>query len=74
MNDPSEEEFKQIDGRSNDLIREFMEHRQQAKALHPEANDARIFEGWAIQKISGLQHSIMHLAAHIRDLQDRLRQ
>ena len=74
MKEPSPEELKQIDARSHELIREFLEHKQQAKALHPEADDARVFEGWAIQKISGLQHSIMHLAAHLRKLQDRLKQ
>ena len=69
----SDHELEQIDARSQDLIREFLEHKQQAKGLQPEADDARVFEAWAIQKISALQHSIMHLATHIRELQDRLK-
>ena len=69
----SDDDMEQIDARSNDLIREFLEHKQQTKARHPEADDARVFEAWAIQKISGLQHSVMHLAAHLRELQDRFK-
>ena len=74
MKEPYPDELKQIDIRSEELMREFLEHKREAKVLEPEADDTRIFEAWAIQKISGLQQSILHLAAHLQDLQDRLRQ
>ncbi len=48
MNEPSPDELAQIDARSHELIREFLEHKQEAKALDPHADDSRVFEGWAI--------------------------
>ncbi len=56
----------QVDARANDLMEEFEKHRQefyaQVRTEHPELlepdgslDDRKIFEGWCIQKIAGLQ-------------------
>ena len=56
----------QVDARANDLMKEFEKHRQEVYAhvraedpglLEPDGSldDRKIFEGWCIQKIAGLQ-------------------
>ena len=72
MKDPLADKLRQIDQTSQVLMQEFLDHRQAAKAQHPDATDASIYEAWSIQKIAGLQHSVMHLADHLRQLQDRV--
>ena len=72
MKDPLADNLRQIDQTSQVLMQEFLDHLQAAKAQHPDATDASIYEAWSIQKIAGLQHSVMHLADHLRQLQDRV--
>ena len=66
------DELLQIDQNSQVLMREFLEHLKAAKAQLPAAADEIIFESWSIQKIAGLQYTVMHLAAHLRELQDHV--
>jgi predicted transposase YbfD/YdcC len=55
-----------VDKKSEELINEFRAHLQEVQTKHPEFTDERkIFEGWAIQKIAGLQGSVSHLAEQI---------
>jgi len=72
MKDPLADQLRQIDQTSQVLMQEFLDHLQAAKAQHPDATDASIYEAWSIQKIAGLQHSVMHLADHLRQLQDHI--
>jgi hypothetical protein len=72
MKDPLADKLSQIDQTSQVLMQEFLDHLQAAKVQHPNATDAIIYEAWSIQKIAGLQHSVMHLADHLRQLQDRV--
>ena len=55
-----------IDARAEELMREFIEHKNECyshvraespELLQPDGSldDRRIFEGWCIQKIAGLQ-------------------
>ncbi len=52
---------KQIDAKSKDLIIEFSDHEKEVKAHVPDAEHGHIFEGWAIQKIAGLQVIVMKM-------------
>ncbi|KAA1242592.1 hypothetical protein [Aquimarina sp. RZ0] len=51
-----------IDAQSKEMIKDFQDHLAEVKEVHPEVNDRMIFEGWAIQKIAGLQVIIKELA------------
>ena len=60
-----------VDRRSELLIAAFQAHYQEVRQRHPEATDKRpVFEGWAIQKIAGLQISVEHLADVVNRLTD----
>lgn len=58
---------QQVDLKSAELIEEFSEHIKQYAKLHPEqeAQKDEIFQGWIIQKIAGLQLSILEIANSI---------
>ncbi len=59
-----EENKKRVDEKAQELIYEFQSHYQEYIELHPEDKDRKdeIFQSWAIQKIAGLQLSILELA------------
>ena len=69
-NDSSPE--NQTDARANELIHEFHAHFLELIEAHPEHTERKreVFEGWAIQKIAGLQLSVEHLSKQL----DRLLQ
>ena len=46
----------EVDSRSDELSKEFIEHRDDFIKEHPTATDSNIiFQSWAIHKIAGLQ-------------------
>jgi len=59
-----EEPGKQVDAKTEELIKEFHDHYLEYIKLHPESKDRKddIFQSWVIQKIAGLQLSIMEVA------------
>ena len=61
---PMDEAERQVEERADDLIAEFRQHYEAYVEQHPEkARSQRvIFEGWAIQKIAGLQLCVEHMA------------
>jgi len=60
---------KRVDEQALKLIEEFKQHYQGYIKAHPEQTDrAKIFEGWAIQKIAGLQLIVFDLAKSINAL------
>ncbi len=47
---------REIDAKAKELMQEFFDHVRDFQAWQPGQHDQRkIFEGWAIQKIAGLQ-------------------
>ncbi len=59
----SEKDYiKKINAQSQEMIKDFQDHIAEVKEIHPEVNDRMIFEGWAIQKIAGLQVIVKELA------------
>jgi hypothetical protein len=63
----------EIDAKAQELMREFFDHVREVRQKFPEALDPRkIFEGWAIQKIAGLQYTVLHLGAAVAELQERV--
>jgi hypothetical protein len=52
-----------IDGRSQVLMDEFLAHKAEVAAKNPSFTHGQIFEGWALQKIAGLQVSLFWLAS-----------
>ncbi len=63
-NDSLDEAERQAKARSHALMLEFLAHKEEFTAVHPEhvGEDQKVFEAWAIQKIAGLQLSVEHLA------------
>jgi len=68
--DKIEESEKKVEEKTEELIYEFHAHFQEYIKLHPEDADRKdeIFQGWAIQKIAGLQLSILELAEKFNNL------
>lgn len=62
--DKIEESEKIVEEKTEELIYEFHAHYQSYIKLRPEDKDRKdeIFQAWAIQKIAGLQLSILELA------------
>ncbi len=62
-----------VDARSNELIHEFHAHFSELIEAHPEHTDRKreIFEGWAIQKIAGLQLVVEHISEQLNRLVQR---
>ena len=58
---------RQVDAKSEELIKEFYDHFEVYKKLHPEDKDRKdeVFQGWIIQKIAGLQLSIIEISERI---------
>jgi hypothetical protein len=45
------------------------------QAVHPGDDDPRkVFESWAIQKIAGLQYTVLHLAGKLNELAEQIGQ
>ena len=64
----------EINAKTEDLIREFMEHARAVRAKYPGKYDRRkVFESWAIQKISALQYTVLHLADDLSEIREYLR-
>jgi hypothetical protein len=60
--------IEQVDQQSEDLMEEFFEHYDRFVEAHPDKTDkTKIFGGWVVQKIAGLQVAVIQLA---RDLYD----
>lgn len=56
-------EFTQlVDEKSQVLINEFHTHFLKIKAIDPNADQRRVFEGWEIQKIAAVHVAISLLA------------
>ena len=55
---------KRVEKKTEELIYEFHAHYQSYIKLRPEDKDRKdeIFQAWAIQKIAGLQLSLLELA------------
>jgi hypothetical protein len=65
---------REINAKSDELIAEFFEHVRKFRKHHPGDHDPRkIFESWAIQKIAALQHTVLHLATTVAELQQHVR-
>ena len=59
----------EIDAKTHELMREFLEHVQEVRRQPPGDQDARkIFEAWAIQKIAALQYTVLQLGAALAEL------
>ena len=56
-----------VDAVSVDLIDEFRAH---LGGFPPETDHRLVFEGWALQKIAGLQVVVMDLAERLEDMED----
>jgi len=64
----------EIDAKSQELMREFLEHVRRFQAEYPGDHDPRkIFESWAIQKIAALQYTALQLTAELVDLRKQIR-
>ena len=58
---------KQVEEKSDELVKEFYDHFEEYTKLYPEDKDKKdeIFNGWVIQKIAGLQLSILHISERV---------
>jgi vacuolar-type H+-ATPase subunit D/Vma8 len=59
-----------VDEKTNELIMEFHSHYEEYIKLRPEDKDrkAEIFQAWIIQKIAGIQVSILELVESLNSL------
>lgn len=59
-----------VDEKTNELIMEFHSHYEEYIKLRPEDKDRKdeIFQAWIIQKIAGIQVSILELAESLNSL------
>ena len=63
----------EIDAKTQDLIREFVEHARSFQAQYPGEHDPRkIFESWAIQKIAALQYTVLQLGDELVNLRKQI--
>ncbi|MCI0538402.1 MAG: hypothetical protein L0Z50_24610 [Verrucomicrobiales bacterium] len=61
--------IREIDAKAQELIQEFQNHVRACQATQEGHLDPRkIFEAWAIQKIAGLQYTVLHLAEKLNEL------
>ncbi|MCP4540108.1 MAG: hypothetical protein GY832_23470 [Chloroflexi bacterium] len=57
---------KQVDVKSKELMQDFSQHYQEFIETYPDKTDKYIvFQGWAVQKIAGLQLVVMELAERL---------
>lgn len=61
---------ERVDKKTNELIMEFHAHYQEYIKLAPEDKDRKdeIFQSWCIQKIAGIQVSMLELAERLNSL------
>ena len=66
---------EEVNQRALEMMEELEEHFQQLVEMHPEVASRRdeVFQGWAIQKMAGMQLSIEELAHRLNDIADLLR-
>jgi hypothetical protein len=58
-----------VDARSDELWAEFERHYDEFIAAYPDKTDeVLIFQGWILQKVAGLQVSVMELARQVDEL------
>ncbi|MBU0698614.1 MAG: hypothetical protein KKE59_04205 [Proteobacteria bacterium] len=59
-----------VDEKTNELIMEFHSHYEEYIKLRPEDKDRKdeIFQAWVIQKLAGIQISILELTESINSL------
>ena len=64
------DKINEIDKQTEKLIKEFYEHYKEYIKLRPDDVEKKneIFQGWIIQKIAGIQISIIELAKQINSL------
>jgi len=65
---------KEVNERANELIHEFQTHFSGFIEAHPEHSERKreIFEGWAIQKIAGLQLVVEHVSEQLNRLEQNM--
>jgi hypothetical protein len=70
MKEPTPEPAaSEIDAKTHELMREFLEHVEEVRRQPPGDQDARaIFEAWTMQKIAALQYTVLQLGAAIAEL------
>ena len=59
----------EVKKRSQELFDEFLDHRDEVFKRNPTTDPGTIFEGWAMQKIAGLQYLVTDLASKVRKLE-----
>jgi len=65
--------FEKIDKNSELLMNEFQSHCNEVyDKVDKNADKRAIFEGWAIQKISSLQLTVIDLVEEIQDIQTQI--
>ena len=64
---PNNEAEQQVEARADELIHAFNAHFEEFAEAHPEHAEKKreIFEGWAIQKIAGLQLCVEHISEQL---------
>jgi hypothetical protein len=61
--------IREIDAKAQELMQELMNHVRDCQATQQGHLDPqKIFEAWAIQKIAGLQYTVLHLAEKLNVL------
>ena len=59
----------EVKKRFEELSDEFLDHRDEVFMRNPTTDSGTIFEGWAMQKIAGLQYLVTDLASKVRKLE-----
>ena len=68
-------ELAEVNAKSDELIAEFRAHKDEFIAANPTLTDEhKIFKGWAIQKIAGLQCVVLDLVSRVIELERNRRQ
>ena len=67
--DMDAELIAEVNAKSHELMKEFEQHFQQIIEIKPSAKERRdqVFQGWAIQKIAGLQLSVEKIAVKFNE-------
>ena len=61
----------EVKKRSEELFGEFLDHRDEVFKRNPTTDPGTIFEGWAMQKIAGLQYLVESLVSRVSELEER---
>jgi hypothetical protein len=68
------DERAEVTAKSDELIAEFRAHQKEFIAANPTLTDEnKIFRGWAIQKIAGLQCVVLNLVERVIELEQSKR-